>query len=143
MAAIARILDAFFGTGQGAGVTSRGQLVTAPYDYSVPYFQKLNTINTAFNFARPIAGKQFVLTGYIASAEKDVSNTDGATVILYEASSPISTVVESQILQLNLLKLAGREIVGLNMLTNPGVWISAKTDDATVDITLLGYYVPV
>ena len=143
MAVLARIVDAFFGTSHGAGVTSRGQLVTAPLEYNDPYFKQLTSINAAFNFISPKAGMQFVLDGYLMSAAKDVSNTDGATIVIYEADSPTSTIVQKQILQVNLLKLAGRDIVGLNLLSNPGRWINAKTDDATVDITLLGYFVTV
>ena len=34
-----------------------------------------------------------------------------------------------------------RELIGLNWLINEGVWLNAKTSDATVDLTIGGYYI--
>lgn len=135
------IEDGRGGTKNKVGVTSRGQLIVAPIEFSSPLFTALDTISTAFNYAEPRAGKQLVITGYIISAGKSVSNTDGAEITIIEADA-IDTITATKILLvLNIARSDSQAVTGLNILTTAGKWINASTDDATINLTLLGYFV--
>jgi hypothetical protein len=124
-----------------ASVTSRGQVVTAPIEYNDTYYNSMSATATAYNFVTPKTNKRFVITGYIVASNKDVSSTTGAEIPIIEASSPSSTTPTKTHLTLELGKLDGRQLTGLNIITTAGVWINASTDDASVNLTLLGYYV--
>jgi hypothetical protein len=138
-----RIYDNHFGTRVGAGVTSRGQLVVSPLEYNEPYFQSMVTINTAFNFIGPVTGKRFVIDGLFISSDKNVSATNGAVINIYEADAPDSIVSTKDIFTLDIGKLETSSLTALNVITSEGIWVNAKTDDATTNVTLLGYYVKV
>jgi hypothetical protein len=124
-----------------AKVTNRGQVVTAPIEYDQSYFNSMTSTGTAYNFVTPKTKMRFVITGFIATSNKDVGTTNGATIPIIETDGPASTTPTKTLLQLELTKLDGRELTGLNLLTNKGVWVNASTNDATVNLTLMGYYV--
>jgi len=54
-------------------VTSRGQLVTSPLEFSDPVFQSLDVDDTAENFFRPMPGKRLVITDIIIQTDRNVS----------------------------------------------------------------------
>jgi len=137
------IEDGKGGTKNTAQVTPRGQLVVSPIDFNTSTFNALDTTGTAFNFVEPIAGKQFVITGYISASDRSVSANDGAEVPIIESEAIDSTTATKILLTLNLGKLDSQSLTGLNILTTPGKWINASTDDATVNLTLLGYFVDI
>ena len=126
-----------------ARVTSLGQLVVAPYDYSEPVSKSLDSINTAFNFIEPLAGHAIVITDIIASADKDVSNTTPADVDVYESDAVDSLTSIKGIVRPQLARSAGRDLIGLNLLVPTGFWVNAKTTDATILLTIMFYRVPV
>lgn len=128
-------------TNYRAGVTKRNQLITSPLEYSTPVSKELSTINTAFNFFKPKAGRQLVVTDIIVGADRDVSPTTGALIEIYTAISTTSISILTDILTLPLTKNASISLTGLNFLVDSGVWVNAKTDDATVFITIAGYYI--
>ena len=125
----------------GAKVSERGELITAPISYNFKYFQLLNVIDTSFNFTAPQAGKQFVIDGFYVSGDRNVNANVGATVIIYEADSPTSTTPIETIVELDIGKIDRQIATKLNMITNPGIWINAKTDSINVKVTLFGHYV--
>lgn len=129
------------GSKEGVKITSRGQLIVAPLDFSTAYQQTMITANTAVNYVVPKAGKRFVITDIILIANKNVSATVEATVDVYEANSPTSTVVASQLFQDALTKQTKTVITGLNLITSEGVWVNGKTDDDDIISTIMGYYV--
>ena len=59
------------GTTNQAIVTSRGQLVTAPLDFSEPIQDDLICVCTAFNFFAPQANKTIELASLIAEFDKN------------------------------------------------------------------------
>jgi len=122
-------------------VTSRGQLIVSPIDFSTAYAVTMDAVNTAFNFTIPIVDKKFVLTDILIDAGKNVSASTAGTVVIYEATAVDSTVVDREILTFEMLKNTNRVITGLNLLCSEGRWINIKTTDATMTATLLGYYV--
>jgi hypothetical protein len=133
------IEDGRGGTRNKVRVTPRGQLVVAPIAFNTSIFNSMST-TAAYNFVEPVAGKQFIITGYLAASNKDVSATTGATVPIIEAGAIDTTTATKTLLILNLGKLDSGGITGLNIITSAGKWINASTDDPTVNLTLLGYY---
>lgn len=129
-------------TGNLARVTERGQLITAPLEYSEAYNVQVALTNTAYNFIAPKQGKRFVITDILLYANRDVAVTD-ATVVIYEATSASTTTVTKTLLSIEMPKNSHRDIVGLNLITNEGVWLNIKTDDNTIFSNLMGYYVDV
>jgi len=128
--------------GRSVRVTEFGQLVVSSVDYSVPVNQKLDTINTAFNFVAPVAGQQIVVTDIILTANKNVGASD-ATVEIYTATAIDTTTVDASILQLEMKKNTSLSLTSLNMITDDGVWLNAKTDDNDVFATIMYYRVPI
>lgn len=132
--------------GDGAGksteaiVTSRGQLVTSPLEYSTAYTKEVNATATAFNFIGPVTGKRFVITDILLYADKNVGVND-ASVQLYEATSSASTTISKTIIDIEMVKQTNRDITGLNLILTEGRYLNIKTDDATIFATVMGYYV--
>jgi hypothetical protein len=130
-------------TGQTARVTRFGQLVVAPLDYSQPIKRELDTINTAFNFLSPEAGKNIVITDILVSANKDVSNVDPADIEIYGADGVDSLIPLPSVISPRLTRAANLALTGLNLLIPEGKWVNAKTNDNNILITLMFYRVPV
>lgn len=137
-------IQAFIEDGAGKGtvahVSSRGQLVVGPLEFSDAYAVEVDTINTAFNFVPPEPNKRFVITDMLLYANKGVGAND-ASVQVYEATSATSTTVTKAILDIEMLKNSARDITGLNLLITEGRWVNIKTDDNTIFATLMGYYI--
>ena len=127
--------------GTVAKVTSRGQLVTSPLDFSTPIQKDLDLADTAYNFFVPKTNKQFVITGIFAKADQQVSNTVSATVVIYEATSASTTDVSKTIFQTVMLRNDLLVATGMNFLVSNGKWINAKTTDDDIHMTITGYYV--
>jgi hypothetical protein len=128
-------------TGAQAKVTSRGQLVVAPLAFSTPQFNEMTATATAYNFFTPKTSQQFIITEIIISTNKNVSVTDGALIEIFTTNAINSATPLDDILTVQLTKNANLPLTGLNIVTDCGVWINAVTDDATVFLTVSGYYV--
>ena len=124
--------------GLAARVTEFGQLVVAPIAYSTPITGTLSVINTAVNFVEPKGNHQIIITDVILSSDKNVG-VDGAAVLVYCSDAIDSTTVVAGILEVNMLKNTARDLIGLNLIVGEGKWVNAKTDDATIEVTI-GYY---
>jgi len=123
-------------------VSNNGQIVTAPYAYDMTEFRELAATNTAYNFYTPIGGKQFVMTGVYAVADKQVSGSVSAAVIVYEATSAGTTTVAKVLVQTAIVQDQVHFFSGLNILVSEGVFINAKTTDDDVHMTITGYFIP-
>lgn len=134
------IEDGRSGTRNKVKVTNRGQLVTAPIDFSTSSFNSMLVNNQAYNFAVPQAGKRFVITDIIVSGDKNVG-TSGSEIVIYEATAVDSATVDVNLFQFTITKNTTQSITGLNVITNAGKWINAKMDDNNVNLTILGYSV--
>jgi len=128
-------------TGRAAKVTRFGELITGRYDYSDPIYHSMSSTATAYNFFTPISNKRLVITDILVDADRNVSPTTPATIDIYESSGSTDTTIDKQILKLELLKNSSRDFTSLNFIASTGKWVNAKTDDATVNITIAGYYV--
>lgn len=131
-------------TGRRARVTEYNQLVVAPVDYSTPITVTLDVINTSFNILKPFEQQSIVITEVIASALKSVSNTDPASIRIYTSNVDENSLTAIQNLFSPQLARGQNFIAtGLNVIVPSGLWINSTTDDATVEITLGYYRVPV
>lgn len=131
------------GSGKRARVSSSGQVATAPFAFDLTEFRELNATNTAFNFYPPVAGNQFVITVMRIKAARSVSNTVDARIIIYESNTETGTAAHRILHEEALIRGENATLNPTNILCSRGAWISARTNDATVFITIMGYYVPV
>jgi len=125
--------------GATARVTKSGELVVAPLAYDEVANQTLDSAGVAENFFTPISQKQFVVTGIVANADKAV--TTDVVVDVYEADSLTSTTIDKSIFHFEMLKNGDKDLIGLRILVNSGMFINAKADDANVNMTVTGYYI--
>lgn len=128
-------------SGLTARVTKFGQLVVAPLQYSTPVSQTLDVVDTAFNFIGPSQDQSIIITDIIISASRTVG-VNGADVIVYQADAPDSIVVDSGIVELDMVKQSQTALTGLNLIVPGGMYVNAKTDDADVLITIMFYLAP-
>jgi hypothetical protein len=124
-----------------AEVTRRGQLITAPIQYSSPFIASLIAVDTAYNLVFPETGKDFVITDLLITGTKSIDNVIDATVIIYEADSEDTLDVLNTLFHLSVPRSGIIPMTGLNVITeNNTKYINIKTSDATVNCTLMGYY---
>lgn len=121
-------------------VTSRGQLVVAPLDYSTFYLATAAAINTGYTVVPPVSGKRFVITAIILYANKNVGTND-ATVSLYESTSENSRDVETLIFQQEMPRKVTLSLIGLNIIVGQSRWVNIKTDDNSIFANIAGYYI--
>ena len=124
-----------------AKVTSSGELVVAPLSYSETQFKELAVDNTAYNFYAPKPNKQFVITGIVAKADRDVATATDASVIVYEADEEDSLTVKKVLYQDAMVRGEKISLTDLKILVNAGVYINAKTSDDDIHMTIMGYYI--
>ncbi len=125
-----------------AKVTELGQLVVAPLAYDETEFRELAVADTAYNFYVPRSGKQFIITGIRAKADRQVSPTSDADVVIYEAAAPDTTTVSKVLYREAMVQGEFATLLPLNILVNTGVWVNAKTSDDDIHMTIFGYYIP-
>lgn len=135
-----QILDGS-GTGSTAKITTRGQVVTAPLEYSLAYNATAGTANVAVNVIEPINGKRFVIDSLMLYANQGVSNTADATVDIYEATSNATATISKSLVQTNMVRQDRIILQQINLIVSEGVWVNAKTTDDDVYVTIFGYYV--
>jgi len=114
-------------TGSQTKVTTRGQLVVAPLDFSVPTSQCIPCACTAVNFFAATSGKVLVVTDIIVSSGGGATQT----IDIYEATSATSTTVAKQIFTLDLSARTVIPLTGLNWSLTQGVWLNAKSSGTT------------
>lgn len=124
-------------------ITSNGEIVVADYSYSDTYFAAL--VDTEpFEIVPSRGNEQFVTTAFWISALKTVSNTDAGTTVIYEAAPDD--------LSENLNTLANVDLIRNQQFPSPAPLrmrsgnsrsIVVSTTDPSVNVTVVGYYVPV
>jgi hypothetical protein len=124
-----------------ARVTKSGELVVGQLSYDETFYNEMSATGTAYNFFVPKAGKQFIITGFLAVSDKNI--TADAIVEIYEASGDSSTTVDKALPKFAMTKNAVVSPTPLRILVTEGVWVNAKTDDATIHLTMFGYYIDV
>jgi len=127
--------------GKHVDVNENGELLIANGPYDDVVFNELDAINTAYNFYGPYGEKQFLMTGFMAYGDKQVSSSTNATVIIYESSDIDSTTVDKVLFQFEIGQNQSVPFPNLRILSNKGVYINAKTDDDDIHLTIVGHYV--
>lgn len=129
------------GLGQIANVTPSGELAISNLHHDETKFVELAVDDVAYNFYEPKPGKQFVITGIRAKADRDVSPTVDANVVVYEAESIDATTVSKILYQEAMVKGESVTLLPIHILVNAAVWLNAKTTDDDIHMTIMGYYV--
>lgn len=104
-------------------------------------FNELAVAAQAYNYYLPLAGSRFILTGVVATADKDV--VADATVVIYEASAPDEATVDKVLFQFVLLKNQQLVIPNFSIKVSPGVWINGKTDDDDIHMSVVGHFIKI
>ena len=125
-----------------ARVTRTGQLVTAPFSYDDSSFQELADDDVALNFYKPKAGKQFVITGVIATGDKQVGANEDATVVIFEGPDALSETQDKILLKFVLTQSTVVSLLPLNIIVNEGKFVQGVTDNDDVHMNIFGYYIP-
>ncbi len=81
-------------------------------------------------------------TGIIAAGNLSIAANALATVIVYEASADDTATVDKSLIQFGITRLQTFALSPLNILSEEGKFINAKTDDDDVFLTVMGYYIP-
>lgn len=130
------------GNGRPARFNPQGQLETALGDYDLSKFVSMSATATAFNYYTPIPGRQFLITGLLCFATKDVQDNSDTNIVIYEGTTPSTTTEARIILQFGMGQLTVLSMPNLRLLVSQSVFLNAKTDDATVDLNILGHFIP-
>lgn len=105
-------------------------------------FAEVNSTNTAFNLYFPDLGLQHVITGIRLKANRDVSNTTDASVVVYEASSLTSTIEDKVLYETALVRGEFDAMPpGVELLVNEGKFINVKTTDASIFANVFTYLI--
>jgi len=136
-------IDSFIKDGNGKGssaqVSNNGEMLVRPfYDFNTSYRVVLSTTNMT-NVVEPNTGNNFIITSIILNADKNV--TSSAVVTLSESQSFAGTSTKD-LITLDITKNTTVPLTALSLKIPEGKFINAITDDATVNITLLGYFMP-
>lgn len=124
-----------------AKVSKTGELAISPVEYSETSFNEMSVEDQAYNFYIPRPEKQFVISGVMVFADKDVNDASDTVVIIYEAATSDTMTVNKTLLQFGMGKLTVFTATQLNILVNSGVFVNGKTDDADIHLNILGYYI--
>jgi len=130
------------GAGNIAKISSRGQLATAPLDFSVPMSLCLTTACVAANFFGPLPNKRLVITDMFIGVNRN-SPAQGQAIEIFEASSSTSIVSTKLIFKIDLGRQARAIQNGLNYLMSEGIWLNAKIASTmgVTSITISGYFI--
>ena len=126
---------------QQVKINEAGELLISDGPYDLVVFNELATINTAYNYFKPRGRQQFVITGFLAYGDKQVSGSTNATVVIYEASQINSATEDRVLIQFELGQNQSVPFPNIRILCNKGAYINAKTDDDDIHMTIFGHYV--
>ena len=123
-----------------AQVSPSGELAVSPVRYSDTKFVELAVNDVIYNFYPPLPGKQFVITGITAKADKGVSSTVDAIVVIYEASTEDTATVD-KILHSDAMVEGDRINLKPNIIVNEGKFINATSSDTDIHMSIFGFYI--
>lgn len=128
--------------GIAAGISPRGELYTAPIEYSIAYYVSIDAADTPFEIVQGKSGKRFVMTSMLLSSSKTFGTATAAeTLHLYEAYTADLDIVVNTVTQIDLLKNDRLVATALNLATSDAISIVASATDTNVNVTIAGYYV--
>jgi len=131
-------ISIFGDCGKSAAVSGNGEVRVAPLKPNQLLHNKMDTIDTAYVFAIPFIGQRMIMENVLISTDNFIG-VNGADVTIYLATTPDATT-GTTLMEFNIPKNHSRDIVGLNLAIDEGFYLLAKTNDATVYATMMGYY---
>lgn len=129
------------GTGNLAEISPVGELIVSGFGINTTKFNALNVANTAFNFYIPESGQNFIITAIIYNTPAGSSTVD-----VYEASSITSTTINKQIFRIVTTGATFAPLIlslGGFIPVTEGEFLNSKTDNPTVNMTIVGFYKPI
>jgi len=127
--------------GRSVIVNEVGEIRVADGDYDLTSFREMAADDTAYNFYTPRIGKQFVLTGLLCFADKDVNNASDTIIDIFEASTESTTTIDKTILEFGMGQLSVLPFPNVRILVNEGVYINGKTSDDDVHLNIIGHFI--
>lgn len=127
------------GSGNLAGVSTAGELVVRGLGDNQAKNQSMTVAGQAYNFFSPTLGKTFVITTIIFSVKPNT------TLTLFSAPSITSTTVDTLLftaVMINATTLAIPLPFGGFLAVGEGEFLNATTDNATSQMTIIGFYRP-
>ena len=124
-----------------ATVNSTGALSVGPPKFDETATAALAVDDQAYNFFSPRASLQFVITGVLAYATRAVNNATDTNISIFESDQPTSATSTKDLMVFGMGSLTNLQLVPLNLLVNPGVYVNGSTDDNTIHMTIMGYYI--
>lgn len=124
-----------------AKVTRAGELVVAPVAYDTSTYREMSVDDQVYNFKSPVAAQQFIITGFLSVSDKSIAAD--AIVEIYEAGEIDSATVDKTLVKFAQTKNSVVAPTPLRIIVNPGVFVNAVTDDATIHMTLFGYFLDI
>ena len=128
-------------SGNIADVTDNGEIIVSPIRPDSVKFVELAEPDTAYTFFPPIQGKSILVTGITAKADKQVSSTVDATVVVYAANNETTTTPTAVVYQDVMVEGDRIALTNLNLLVGEGCYINAKTTDDDVHMNIFCRYV--
>lgn len=132
-------------TGRVVRTVGGDALAVNPPHPSLSFNATLGTDDTPVNIVPAVAQHVFCITGFLLTANQNVSNTTNATVTLYTADaentakgSALTTLFEISIGRNDI-----RDVTPILVESEEGKWINGETTDDDVIVTILGYYIKV
>lgn len=122
-----------------ASISNLGELIVAPLSPNSSVHHSMVIIDTPYIYAEPIASRTLRLQNILIYANKDVGPND-ASVLIY-TSDDATSLTGDTVIEFEMLKNTSRDLIGLNLTLQSGVYLLAKTNDNTVFLTMQGYYV--
>ena len=129
-------------SGKTAAVDEQGQLVVGSGYFDETQFIELDVANQAYSFFPPKVRQKFIMTGVIIKADKQVSATVDADVVIYQASAEDTLTVDKVVIQVALNEGDLLPLFPLNVEVAQGKYLNAKTSDDDIHMTIIGHYVP-
>lgn len=121
-------------------VSSNGEILSRPFDYSDSFFKNLNVVDTAFNLVEPKSGEQFVISGLAISGNRDIG-VNGSILVIYGTDDATSTTTTGKEIEFEVPKSTVLPFIQPNLLIAEGLFLNGKCDDNSVRVNLFGYFV--
>lgn len=129
------------GTGHIAKVTRANELIVSGIGDCINTFWAMSIANQAYNFFIPKIGFNFRITSILFSTPASATTID-----IYEASSVASLTIDKQILKVDISSKGFYPVnfpFGGFVPVAEGTFLNAKTDNTTVNMTIIGFYRPI
>jgi hypothetical protein len=130
-------------TGKRAKIINGGAISVLPPEYNGIYSAELTVINEVKNLAPAAADSFFVGNMLVITGDKNISQTDDATVSIYAAAAADEALSPDnlEVLSIKLPRSGERIIPNMNIRTiNRGAFINCVSDQVNVNVSLFGYH---